>query len=446
MNQPLRTHTRYEAAYLFFLAAGVSLVYYFSNPNPSYFYDYTLRIAEALLHGRLGLIEAPPSWLNEMVPHGGLYYSVFPLGSVLTMLPVALLKAAGFIQLFPARAIASLVAGMTTLFFFLLSAKYHDTLTRRVLLTLFPVLGTLMWCNLAFAGAWQLALGWAALGQAAALYFTLIKRQPLLAGFFFALAFGNRTEVLLTTPIFMYLLTREAAPPFTKAPEQTSSKPKHFVRHRRKAAHAGISRYLAWAVPLRTALHKIVLERRAVALFVCFPFILGVLTLAYNYARFGSPADFGYARIPGILQEPWYQNGIFSLSAIPLNAEKMLFELWKRIDQYPYYVPTGFGGSIFLTSPLLFLLFRRGARDRGLKVASWVAIALLTFLLWCHGNPGGWQFSYRYAIVLFPWMFLILLESGDKKSSPLEVSLFAVSVLINLYATYLFLWTNYVKP
>lgn len=30
----------------------------------------------------------------------------------------------------------------------------------------------------------------------------------------------------------------------------------------------------------------------------------------------------------------------------------------------------------------------------------------------CHGNPGGWQFSYRYATILLPWMFLLLAVNG----------------------------------
>jgi hypothetical protein len=116
------------------------------------------------------------------------------------------------------------------------------------------------------------------------------------------------------------------------------------------------------------------------------------------------------------------------------------------VEKFPYLVPTGFGGSIFLSSPYLIYLFRRGARDAGLKSLSWCAIGLLTLVLWCHGNPGGWQFSYRYAIELFPWIFLILLENGQKRVSPMEVILLGASIAINAYGTYLFLWTDYMRP
>jgi len=179
--------------------------------------------------------------------------------------------------------------------------------------------------------------------------------------------------------------------------------------------------------------------------FVAIPIALGVLTLVYNYARFSSIFDFGYARIPGVLDEPWYQHGIFSIRAIPLNAESMLIETWRRVDHFPYIVPTGFGGSIFLSCPFLIYLFRIGARDATLKTLAWVSIAVLTFVLWLHGNPGGWQISYRYAMELLPWMFLILLESSPKRVSLTEVALLIASIVINAYTMWLFLWTQYIN-
>jgi hypothetical protein len=174
--------------------------------------------------------------------------------------------------------------------------------------------------------------------------------------------------------------------------------------------------------------------------------VLGLCTLAYNFARFGSVSDFGSSRVPGVLLEPWYRYGIFSLYAIPANARAMLLETWKRIPQYPYLTPNGFGGSIFLSCPLLVLLFRPPARDRNPAITwcSWIAIAVLTFLIWTHGNTGGWQYSYRYATELLPWMFLVMLES--RPWAWMENLLFAISVAINAWATYLFLWTRYVQP
>ncbi len=408
--------------------AGVFLIYWFSNPAPMEHFDYTYRIAEAILHGRLGLTEPPPSWLNEMVPLGDHYYSVFPLGSVLSVLPFALLKTLHLIETFPARFVAAFIAALSALFFFLLSGHQGVSMARRVLLALFPVLATWTWCNLAYAGAWQLALGFALMGEAGALYFTLVDRRPLLAGFFFAIAFGNRTEILLTAPIFVYLLCR----------------PDPF---RSKATVARTTRDVNRTM-LASVAHQVLKHRNEVVAFVMVPIALGLATLAYNYARFGSISDFGYMRIPQVASEEFFKHGLFSVYSIPQNVRAMLFEGWKVVDEPPYLIPHGFGGSIFISSPILLLLFRirRNLRDLGLVIASWVAIVVLTLALWLHANPGGWQFSYRYGMILLPWMFLILLNNGKARSSKLEVMLFGISVAINAYATYLFLWTDYVKP
>jgi hypothetical protein len=394
------------------IVAGVFLIYWFSNPAPMAHFDYTYRSAEALLHGRLGVSEAP-SWLNELVPTGGLYYSVFPLGSVLSMMPFALLKTAHVIEVFPARLVAASLAAASALFFYLLSGKQNISTSRRVLLALFPVLATWAWCNLAYAGAWQLALGFALMGQAGALYFTLIDRRPLLAGFFFAIAFGNRTEVLLVAPLFVFLWCRKDS-----SDARTSLRARLFA-HRHE---------LVW--------------------FVSIPIVLGLATLAYNYARFGSISDFGYMRIPQVANEEYFRHGLFSVYSIPRNAKAMLFEGWNTVERPLYLIPHGFGGSIFISCPLLLLLFRfpRNRRNYSLVVVSWIAIVVLTLTLWLHANPGGWQFSYRYGMILLPWMFLILLHNGMKKTSMFEAALFFLSVAINAYATYLFLWTDYVKP
>jgi hypothetical protein len=391
-------------------AAAISLLaavafYLSTNPTQEPF-DYTARIASAMLHGHLGLKTPPPSWLNEMVPHGGAYYSVFPLGAVLSVIPVALLQEMGLVASFPARLVTALLAGLCVGFFFGLCRSINCSPGRRILLALFPIFGTWAWCDLGFGGAWHVALGFALLGQAAALYFTLVRPRPLWAGSFLALAFGNRTELLLTLPIYLYLWL----------PPRTGSGP---------VLNGIITR-------VRSNLPELVR-------FLAVPAGLALLTAAYNFARFHSIFDFGYSHIPNLLQEPWYQHGLFSLHAIPWNMHKMLFEGFEDIPDFPYLLPHAFGASIFLASPFLFLLFRQGGKH---KVVSWIAIGLLTFVLWCHGNPGGWQFSYRYAIVLLPWFFLLLLENGSRSFSVTEVVLFVVSVAINAMATYLFLWTN----
>jgi hypothetical protein len=60
--------------------------------------------------------------------------------------------------------------------------------------------------------------------------------------------------------------------------------------------------------------------------------------------------------------------------------------------------------------------------------------------------PGGWQFSYRYMMILLPWIFVLLLETTSARVTLVETGLCGVSILINAWASYLFLWTNYIQP
>lgn len=391
----------------------VFLLYFLSNPNPSSHYDYTFRVAENLLDGAVGISQQPPSWLNEFVPNDDVWYSVFPFGSVVSMIPFALLKVFGFVDSMPGGFIASVSAALIFFLLLMIGSRYELPTNRIILMAAGILFGTFVWENLTFAGAWQIALGFAMIGQLAALYFTLYDRRPILAGLFFALAFGNRTEVLLTAPIFFYLLSRKE----TKSDDEADTK--SFV------LDISIDRLVQF----------------------CFaPLIIGLGTLAYNYVRFDSMFDFGYARIPGVLDEPWYKHGIFSVWYIPGQAWEMIFKPWQFRDTFPYVMPNPFSSSIILSSPFLLFVFRSGGRDKALKYSSWLAIGMMTILLWTHGNSGGWQFGYRYFMVCLPWVFLLLLETAPKKISSIEWAAYIFSFAANAYATWLFHWTKYLTP
>jgi len=416
---------RRDAVRQFWIAAGLSLfatlAFYFSTNATLHDLDYTSEIASAFLRGHLGLREKPPEWLNEMIPHGNRFYSAFPLGAVLSMVPIALLQKVGLIHDFPGRILAAIIAGCCVYFFFQLAKAFgpdyssakSTAFIRRSLMALFPIFGTWTWCNLGFGGAWQIALGLAVLGQTAALYFSLVRPCPLLAGAFFTLAFGNRTELLISLPLYLYFFWRQ---PIGNA----------FSCFRIRAIKQAFRENL----PMLTR-------------FLSVPVILALLTAAYNFARFHSIFDFGYIHIPEVREEPWYAHGLFSIQAIPWNIYTMLFQGFESIDYFPFIQPNGFGCSIFLASPFLCLLFRRGGRY---KVTAWLAIAVLTLVLWCHGNPGSWQFSYRYAMILLPWMFLLLTGNGPAEITMNEIFLFVVSVAINALAMWQFLWTDQIQP
>src|SRR5207244_1118335 len=264
------------------LALGALLLFYLSIKATQQHFDYTSRVASALLQGDLGLRQPAPSWLNEMVPANGRYYSVFPLGAVLSMVPVAILQKIHLIKDFPGRAIAAVIAALCVWFFFRLSILGTRSLPKRILLSLVPIFGTWTWCNLGFGGAWQIALGLALLGEIAALYFTLVRPSPVLAGAFFALAFGNRTELLITLPLYLYFLWSRA----------TGTAVNWFRVNE-------IKRELWGNAPMAIR-------------FLSVPAVIALLTAAYNFARFHSIFDFGYLHITEVAQDTCYEYGLFS--------------------------------------------------------------------------------------------------------------------------------------
>lgn len=443
-NSPSRRSSDYDAAaYLTtrldqqnrtdsWFAASLCLVagflFYLSTKAAHGHFDYTYRIAQALLSGHVGVFGVQGfSWLNEMVPAGKEHYSVFPLGAVLVTIPTAIMQKMHLVNSWPARPEAAAVAAGCVYFFHGLTYVREMSRARRVLLALFPIFGTWTWCNLGFAGAWQMALGFALLGQAGCLYYTLVRPSPLLAGLWFAVAFGNRTELVVTLPVYAYLwLARPAGNTSNDSlPPATESIWGRLRAWRPRWIE--VRRFLA--SPQSTDVRR----------FISLPALLLLFTAAYNLERFDSVLDFGYARIPGVLKEPWYQHGLFSFHAIRWNAYEMLFRGMGDIPNFPYLRPYAFGGSIFFASPFLFLLFREGGNHR---LVCWATIGVLTLALWMHGNAGGWQFSYRYAMILLPWMFLLLVENGPRRLTAAEGTLFIVSLLLNGMAVYEFLWTK----
>ncbi len=394
----------------------VYLVYRFVNPDAPFFYDYQFRIAGAMLHhGEFGLHEEV-SWLNELVPFENRFYSVFPFGSVLCHIPMVVVQDFRKSEDCPTVVTTAILAVFITWFATAISRRYNDSLPRRALFIGWLVFGSWAFINMTMANGWQVAMSFSLMAQLGVLTFVLYEKSPLLAGFFFAVAFGNRTEIILTAPLYLYLLVRYD--PYRNVAEGDPEEP--FVR-------------------------RVVRQWRAIVWFCVFPFLLGVATLCYNYERFHNPLDFGYTRITYLYAEYWYKHGLYSLSAVPLNIRAMLFSSsWDVVHDYPFVKPALKGGSLISASPFLLFLLRPGVRDRLLRRVCWIAIALLTLALIPHGDPGGNQFSYRYQIVSLPWLWMLLLDRRGGRVTVWEWSLLALGIVSNAWASYMYFWTDFV--
>lgn len=381
-------------------------VYLHSAKEPATYYDYPLRTAEAFLNGQLGYTGEPPAFLNEMIflPEHQCYTSGFPLGQTITALPFAWLKKHGWIDQWRVEWLVA--ASMAAAAWWAVGLALHAGFgrVRSCWLAAALLFGTWAWTNIAAFDAWQIALGLGFAWTLGSLHALIVKRDALVCGFWFALAFGQRTEIITLAPLIGWLWWHVSSP-----------------GERAKWLDAGIR-------------------------FSLTPLLIGGLTLAYNYVRFHKVSDFGHNHVPHTLGTELYKYGIFAFEPEYWwrNFHVMFLKTWNRYDGLFGVVPDRFGCSVLIASPLLFLLLRkRKTGTRTVETICWLALAILLVPLYCHGDPGCGQYGYRYGLPFLPWIFLLLLRTCDpKRSTVLENGLIALSILISAYATYVFRFTK----
>lgn len=329
-------------------------------------FDYFVRLADAFLHGRLGLTEAPP-WLNELIPAGnGLWYVPYPPMPGLVLVPfVALLGTETHQQ------VVSALLGAASIGLVWLALGRLDLPGRaRLWLTATFGFGTVLWFVAKVGSAWYFAHVVAVFFMLAALILALDRRAPFLAGLLLGCAAIARLPVGLTAPFFLATAVGLGWPPRLPGPIRPA---------------------------LRTALR----------------FVIGLgIPLAgyalYNVARWGTPIDEGYVRIPGILEDPIYAGrGILSLAYIPRNLYAIFFRSWNYVDTPPFLQPSWWGLSVFLTTPVyLWLAKARWSEPRVAWAVIGTALALVPILT--HGNVGITQFGYRFSLDVQPLLFVVL--------------------------------------
>jgi hypothetical protein len=87
--------------------------------------------------------------------------------------------------------------------------------------------------------------------------------------------------------------------------------------------------------------------------------------------RLARARGFAYQWIPGVLEIPEYSKGIFHPSYLVGNLYVMLLQPPVLVGRFPYFVPSLFGMSAFLTTPAWLMTFLAPLR----QWRTWVLIA-----------------------------------------------------------------------
>lgn len=170
-----------------------------------------------------------------------------------------------------------------------------------------------------------------------------------------------------------------------------------------------------------------------------FPIIVTILLItSYNFVRFGDFLENGYQY--QIVQEELKQQkalGLFSLRHVPINIYNMLFRPPKLVISEgmlkpPFIVFDNWGLSIFILSPLLFLVFKAKFTDPLVKTSA-ITIVLVSVPILAYYGIGWRQIGYRYALDFFPFVLLILISVVKKIDETILKILIFSGVLITWF-------------
>ncbi|HWP63496.1 MAG TPA: hypothetical protein VNO86_08510 [Candidatus Binatia bacterium] len=367
-------------------------VYVFTTSPERNVFDYFVRLADAFLHGRLGVTEAP-SWLNELIPAGdGLWYVPYPPMPAVVLLPVVALFGTEIHQ----QLVSAVLGGLSVGLAWLALGRLGLVGRARFWLTATFGFGTVLWYVAEVGSAWYFAHVVAVLFSLAALVLVLERRGPGLAGLLLGCATLARLPVGLSAPFFLAAALGLGWPP--RRPDDT-----------RAAVRTGLAFVAGLAVPLA-----------AYAL--------------YNLARWGTPIDQGYVRIPGIFEDPIYaEHGILSIHYIPRNLYAIFFRSWNYVDQPPYLQPSWWGLSVFFTTPVYLWLAKARLDDpRVVWAAIGTGLALIPIVT--HGNVGITQFGYRFSLDVQPLLFVILASAFRDGMSKLAQLACLAAIATSAYA------------
>ena len=151
----------------------------------------------------------------------------------------------------------------------------------------------------------------------------------------------------------------------------------------------------------------------------------------YNLVRFGTPFDVGYWMIPGILEEPWFSEGLFSLSYIQVNLRVFLLGV-PVFTANPLFVLVPITGlAIWVTTPAFVYALRSNVRD-AVTWWSWLTIVAVAFVIFAKGLS-GWGFGYRYAVDFYLFLYVLAVKGIGEKIRWHHKVLICASIVVNLW-------------
>lgn len=387
-----------RAALFFFLAifALSFAIYFFTQEDRPTPFNNFVRLADAILHGRLYLTE-DVSWL-EIVPFDGKYYIVPPPLPAFLILPVVAVWGLSTNQTLISIFFGSLNVSLA----FLAARALSNSRSVQLWTAAMFGFGTIHWWVATAGGVWTFSHTVSATLLFAAILLTLYKSRPFFTGAVLGASYWTRLPTILSLPFFLAMYSDEWY---------------------RRGENLSLYR--------RMNLRPLIWLGAGTGIFI-------LLNAGYNVLRFNTPFDISYYLIPGILEEPWYQKGIFDITYIPRNLKVIFGGFPKFIDEFPYVTPSWSGTAIWITTPAFIYALFAGIRNK-LAIGCWLSILLVATANFCHGTWGFSQFGYRFAMDFYPFLFLLTVKGIGNDIRWHHKVLISIGILVNLWGV---LWIN----
>ncbi len=181
--------------------------------------------------------------------------------------------------------------------------------------------------------------------------------------------------------------------------------------------------------------------------------IIGMGYMAYNYARFNNPFEFGHNYLPEFLEAP---DGQFSPVYFMENI-KNIFTRGIEFEENGKLIFTSFDGFLFyVANPMFLILFGYTIvkivekvreilkykrlfinKEDGVMLVIFICLVLNMCMLCVHKTFGGWQFGCRYMCDLLPFtmLFIFLAKKKNVKLTGPEITIGLFAIFFNLYGT-----------
>jgi len=176
--------------------------------------------------------------------------------------------------------------------------------------------------------------------------------------------------------------------------------------------------------------------RRQLLLFAAPVVGFAIIAVIYNYARFGSPTEFGHTYLEVRQQLQIEQYGLASYHYLGRNLA-VAFTLLPDLSLHdPYVQISGHGLAMWFTTPVLVLLLWPREKP-ALHRTLWLTVAAVALPSLLYQNSGWVQFGYRFSLD-YMVLLVMLLAIGGRPLDRIAKALIVIGVAINLFGAVTF--------